>query len=44
MTPKQRRLMIRIKHQRNNKFKKYFIGIILIAGLLKLLSEGLKLL
>jgi len=43
MTPKQKRLRIRIKNERINKIKKYVLGIILLAGFLKLLSEGLRL-
>jgi hypothetical protein len=44
MTPKQRRLLLRIKHQRIKKVKNYVFGILIIAGFIKLLSEGLKLL
>jgi len=44
MTPKQRRLKLRIKHERISTVKKYVLGFILIAGFIKLLSEGLKLL
>jgi len=43
MTPKQKRLRIRIKNERINKIKKYVLGIIVLACFLKLLSEGLRL-
>jgi len=44
MTPKQKRLRRRIRHERIKTGKKYVLGIILLAGFIKLLSEGLKLL
>ena len=42
MTPKQQRIKNVLKVNRNSKIKRYVIGIILIAGFIKLLSLGLQ--
>lgn len=41
MTPKQQRIKNVLKTNRNSKIKRYAIGILVIAGFLKLLSLGL---
>lgn len=42
MTPKQQRIKNVLKVNRNNKIKKYVIGILVIAGCIKLISLGLQ--
>jgi len=42
MTPKQKRLQHVVKEQKKSKFKKYFLGLILLGGLMKLIALGLE--
>jgi hypothetical protein len=42
MNPKQKRIQHVVKEKKKSKFKKYFIGLILLGGFIKLMSLGLE--
>ena len=42
MNPKQKRIHNVIKQGKKNKLKKYFLGLILLVGFIKLISLGLE--